>query len=283
LQRLGTLAVDITFWVIQAVLLTPVLFLAASVGIENHPARGRRIFSDSDSNSDSNSKSSAPSNGSAEPPAPQAVVATPSVVAAAVAGLSQFTAEQQARLVLLRSFVQEARSGRGSLSDDLAAAPEVPVRRRASWRPRLGNRELMFIGGIVLMGVGLVGVVRTSMAMDDLQRTSVSAQEPLTAAERLLPGVILNPAKYLSAVNASSGASSARVDQLYAVNQMQEKQAMDRWEALVGIGLSLLLFVNAMRAAAANEDEETSVAFDFAPFLLVAAVLFAGLSFFELP
>ena len=72
------------------------------------------------------------------------------------------------------------------------------------------------------------------------------------------------------------------MDELYAVRQMQEKQAMDRWEALVGIGLSLLLFVNALRAAAANEDEETSVAFDFAPFLLVAAMLFAGLSFFEL-
>jgi hypothetical protein len=206
------------------------------------------------------------------------------VVAAAVA--SQFTSEQQARLVLLRSFVQEARSGRGALSDDLAAGLEVPARKAqrsgARWRPRLGNQQLMLIGGVVLIGVGLVGVARTSMAMDGLQRTSVLGQEPLTLAERLLPGVILNPARYLSAVNASSSAGGARVDQLYAVSQMQEKQAMDRWEALAGIGLSLLLFVNAMPAAA-NEDEETSVAFDFAPFLLVAALLFAGLSFFELP
>ena len=272
---------DITFWVIQAVLLTPVLFMAASVGMEDHPSRGRRIAS--------NSRSRTASSASAEPSTPRTVIATPSVVAAAVAGLSQFTAEQQARLVLLRSFVQEARSGRGALSDDLAAAPEVsgrPERRQArgsGWRPRLGNQQLMLIGGVLLVGVGIVGVVRTNSAMDELQRTSVSAQEPLTPAERFLPGVILNPAKYLSAVNASSSASSAKVDQFYAVSQMQEKQAMDRWEALVGIGLSLLLLVNAMRAAAANEDEETSVAFDFAPFLLVAAVLFAGLSFFELP
>jgi hypothetical protein len=275
--------VDITFWVIQAVLLTPVLFMAASVGLENHPTRGRRIVSSTNSRASSNNNHTV----SGEPPVPQAVVATPSVVAAAVAGLSQFTAEQQARLVLLRAFVQEARSGQGALSDDLAAAPEVPARQerrgRASWRPRLGNQQLMLIGGVVLLGLGLVGVVRTSVAMDELQRTSVSGQEPLTPAARLLPGVILNPAKYLSAVNATSSANSARVDPLYAVGQMQEKQAMDRWEALVGIGLSLLLFVNAMRAAAANEDEMTSVAFDFAPFLLVAAVLFAGLSFFELP
>jgi hypothetical protein len=54
---------------------------------------------------------------------------------------------------------------------------------------------------------------------------------------------------------------------------------MDRWEALLGVGVSLLLFANAMRGA----EEESTVAFDLAPFILVAAVLFAGLSFFELP
>ncbi len=278
---------DITFWVIQAVLLTPVLFMAASVGMENHPTRARRSLP----NPRAPASASNSTNVSAEPPTTQSVAAAPGVVAAAVAGLSQFTVEQQAHLVLLRAFVQEARSGRGALSDDLAAAPEVParaLRRQApppSWRPHLGNLQRMLLGGALLMGVGLVGVVRTSMTMDDLQRTSVSGQEPLTPGERLLPGMILNPAKYLSAVNASSSASSGRVDQLYAVSQMQEKQAMDRWEALVGIGLSLLLLANAMRAAAAaaNEDEESSVAFDFAPFLLVAAALCAGLSFFELP
>jgi hypothetical protein len=190
--------------------------------------------------------------------------------------------------VLLRSFVQEARSGGHALSDDLAAEPEVPIHpvrpKRQSWRPRLGSQQLMLVGGVLLVGFGLVGVVRTSMAMDDLQQHSTSPQQPLSPAERFLPGVILDPAKYLSAVNSSGGGGgSSRVDPLYAMNQLQERQAMDRWEALVGIGVSLLLFVNAMRAAASNDDEETSIAFDVAPFLLVAAVLFAGLSFFELP
>jgi len=66
---------------------------------------------------------------------------------------------------------------------------------------------------------------------------------------------------------------------------------MDRWEAIIASGLSLLLFVNATRAAparratpGANEAAAaSSVAFDLAPFVLVAAVLFAGLSFFEIP
>jgi hypothetical protein len=139
----------------------------------------------------------------------------------------------------------------------------------------------MMIGGVVLIAAGLVGVVRTSMAMDDLQRNSVSQQAPVTPAARLLPGLIVSPAKYLSAVNGAGGGNSSRVDPLYAVGQMELKQAMDRWEALVGVGLSLLLFGNAMRAASADED--TSVAIDFAPFVLVAAALFAMLSFFELP
>jgi hypothetical protein len=274
--RLGILTVDITFWVIQAVLLTPVLFMAASVGMEDHPHRGRRIVSTPRAASDT-----------AKQAATQPVIAATGGVAAAVASLSQFTAEQQARLVMLRSFVQEARSGRGALSDDLSAAPDMPMRTERpghGWRPRLSNVQWMLAGGVLVLGLGVVGVVRTSMAMDDLQRGSVSGQEPLTPAARFLPGVILDPARYLSAVNAAGGAGgSGRVDELYAVSQMQEKQAMDRWEALVGIGLSLLLFANAMRAAEANEDEDTSIAFDFAPFLLVAAVLFAGLSFFELP
>jgi hypothetical protein len=268
--------VDITFWVIQALLLTPVLFMAASVGMEGRPTRSRRA---------------PPPRGTeavpeeAESDKVHQPVAAPSGVVLAssrsAASLSGFTAEQQARLVVLRSFVQQARSGHGALSDDMAAEPEVPEpprQRRRRARVSLSSQQVMLVGGILLVGVGLVGIVRTSMAMDDLQRNSVSQAEPLTPAARLLPGVIVNPAKYLSAVNAS--ASAIRGDPLYAVGQMELKQAMDRWEALAGVGLSLILFFNAMRA---SEDEESSVAFDLAPFILVAAALFAGLSFFELP
>lgn len=277
------MAVDITFWIIQALLLTPVLFMAASVGTEERPSRGAVPVLPPSRERPEEEKEDGDGQDASEP------VTAPSVVAAAVASLSQFTAEQQAHLVLLRSFVQEARSGRGALSDDLAAAPaEVPARamesapqrhKRAGWRPRLNNQQLMLVGGVLCMVLGVVGVVRTSLAMDDLQRSSVSPTDALTPAAKFLPGVIVNPAKYLSAVNGGSGSGNSRVDLLYAVSQMDQKQAMDRWEALVGIGLSLLLFANAMRGS----EEESSMAFDVAPFVLVAAVLFAGLSFFELP
>jgi hypothetical protein len=261
--------VDITFWVIQALLLTPVLVLAVSVGMEDRPTRGRR-------------GAPPPSSDAVTGPSDsdnlrQPVAATPHVVAAAY--LSQFTVEQQARLVILRSFVQEARSGGGALRDDMVAVSVVPDRhdRKSRWWPRLTSQQLMLVGGALLVGFGLVGVARTSMAMDDLQRTSFLQTGPLTPAARLLPGAIVNPAKYLSAVNASAGPS--RGDQLYAVGQMGLKEAMDRWEALLGLGVGLLLFANAMRGA----DEESTVAVDLAPFILVASALFAGLSFFELP
>jgi hypothetical protein len=81
----------------------------------------------------------------------------------------------------------------------------------------------------------------------------------------------VSPAKYLSAVNGGRGAPT-----LEAVNVMEQKQAIDRWEALALIGVAALMFMTA-------QTEEGSVTSDVAPFVLVAAFLFAALSFFELP
>jgi hypothetical protein len=251
--------VDITFWVIQAVLLTPVLFMAASAGLEERPSRPRSATRED------------------EPLGVGKTAARP--VAVAVAGLSQFTIEQQARLVILRTFVQH-----GALSDDMVADAEAsapaqqpaaaPMAKRS---PRLDRRQLLIAGAIGLMIVGLVGVVRTSTAMDDLQRTSLT---PLSPVAQFVPGVIANPAKYLAAVN-----SGGRGNTIEAVNLMHEKEAMDRWEALIGIGLSMLLFTSASRreSSSSSDEDASMVAADVAPFILVAAMLFAALSFFELP
>jgi len=272
--------VDLTFWVIQAVLLAPVLVMAASAGMEERePRRG------------------SPRSGARAKAV--AVEATPKRgtldrVAVAVSGLSQFTVEQQARLVLLRRFVQDAKLGYGTLRDDLM--PDTPTAddegtpgadtarrppRRTLRRPT--GRQLAMACGALLVVVGLVGIVRTNIAMDDLVATATSAVTSPSMASRLLPGVIASPAKYLSAVNSAGGSSSSAsgVDPLYLQRFLWLKQAMDRWEALVGFGLALILFVS--KAAHATESEETSVASDAAPFLMVLALLFAALSFFELP
>ncbi len=161
--------------------------------------------------------------------------------------------------------------GRGALQDDLGPVAEPGQRRR-----RVSRRHLWLAAGCLLVLVGAVGVVRTSMAIDEIQRNATVRVEPLSPAARFLPGVLVNPAKYLSAVNGGSGSSS-----LEAVGVMQQKQAMDRWEALALIGLGLLMFMGVQHDGA--ESEEGGVASDVAPFVLVAAFLFAALSFFELP
>jgi hypothetical protein len=264
--------VDVTFWVIQAVLLTPVLFMAASAGAQ--PPRER----------DNLASGTPPGSG---PEAKRRGARGPGPVAVAIAGLSQFSVEQQARLVILRTFVQEAKMGRGALTDDVVpdqTSSGSDSAGPASVSPRVkrpANRLLLLACAVVLMLVGLIGVARTSMAIDDLQRSAISPVVPLSPMERFLPGVLENPTKYLSAVNGGGSAASiaGRGDGLYAVNIMHQKEAMDRWEAMVGIGFSVLLFLGASRSS----EEEASVGADVAPFALVIAVLFGALSFFELP
>lgn len=273
---------DVTFWVIQAVLLAPVLFMAASAGMEDNrdkPRQGKAlppVGHGRDQRSDRNLRAGRSGQ-----------------MAVVVGGLSQFSIEQQARLVVLRTFVQEAR-GRGALTDDMlgdddgpsvdSAIDERPAPRRLR---RPSSHQLLLAGGILLMLVGLAGVVRTSLAMDRLEYSGGSAAGGLSPMTRLVPGLISSPQKYLSALNGASGSGAAGSDPIYALGFLSQKQAMDRWEALLGIGLSVLIFANAARASAASassgdESDDTSVAFDVAPFVLVAAVLFAALSFFEI-
>jgi hypothetical protein len=173
--------------------------------------------------------------------------------------------------------------GRGALRDDMmpAAVPAPVVSEPTSTprrRRRPTGRHLVLAGAALAILVGLAGVVRTNMQMTGLQKNGYSQAAPLSVGQRFLPGVIVSPGKYLSAVNGSSAGASAS-DPLYDLSVMELKQAMDRWEALAGIGLAVLLFLNATRAT----NEETSVGTDVAPFVLVAAFLFAALSLFELP
>jgi hypothetical protein len=129
----------------------------------------------------------------------------------------------------------------------------------------------------VLLVVGAVGVLRTSA---DMQATEPGS----SMAARLVPGLLADPGKYLKAVNSSTSAS-ASLDQ---VSVLQQKQAMDRWEALLILGAGLLLATRRTPSAAASTAEgeparESSVANDFLPFLFLLALVFGALSFFELP
>ncbi|MBV9544296.1 MAG: hypothetical protein JOY61_07950 [Chloroflexi bacterium] len=240
-------AVNTFFWIIQIALLMPLLVMAFTAGLEGPSRRSR--------------------------------------VTAAISGLNQFTAEQQARLVRLRGFVQAARLTGGPLADDLRPA----LRARASVRRipvevhRTRGQRAVVALACLLVVVGAAGVFSTNSAMDGM-RSNVPWTEPLTPAQRFLPGVFADPARYISALNgAVSGAASVSwTDPFYAIAVMDQKVAMDRWEALAGLGIALLLFASALRSVD-PQGESRALAFDVAPMVMVASVMFAALSLCELP
>jgi hypothetical protein len=236
--------------------------------------------------------------------------------------LGQFTLRERARLLLLRGSVQDARIGQGALRNDLEADPSrwwvVPTRSpaglmveaRGSEHPRplgegrvraepsvsepvpLGEpspstgqqrwtgRRITIALGTLLLVVGALGVVRTDLPMQSIQDATGPG---VSMAGRFLPGLIANPGKYSSAVNGSSSSQAS----LEAVALLQQKQAMDRWEAVLLVGAGLLLATRGSRSSGTPTPEgqaarQSSVANDLVPFIFVAALLFGALSFFEL-
>jgi hypothetical protein len=193
--------------------------------------------------------------------------------------VASFTIVEQQRLMLLRRSVEQSRARKADLYDDLAA--DMPVRRGLSvaepaLTPALsqGEREardrdtrwlpVIVWVGVILVAVGGVGMFRTELEMRRLDRESFVSSSVLA---HLLPGVIADPGRYLAAVNSGpAGAVSGGRDPLQALAAYDAKQSMDRFEALVGLGLALMLITT-----------------DALPLLLLSSAAFASLSFFELP
>jgi hypothetical protein len=146
----------------------------------------------------------------------------------------------------------------------------------------------MLVVGALLALAGVVGVVRTNALMDGVEHSqqTLGAGVHASLLGRLVPGVIANPGKYLSAVNSGGSSIAAGADPLEAVAMQSLKQAMDRYEALVGLGIALLIWGSArpvLRQQSSTGAVESSVASDAAPFIVVVALLCASMSFFELP
>lgn len=258
-----------TFWVIQLLLLSPLALLAIDLGGEGYIAP------------------------QATPPSArgldlQSVDST--------LGLSQFSPEERVRLMRLRELVRATRGSPTRGSPRVAASgsrlhrANTPLARY--WLPATAA---------ALIGSGLLGIVHTSAAMDDLQRTSLTAAAPVSVADRLLPGLIGHPNSYLAAINGGGSAQRGSTsDGLHAAALIDLKGTMDRSEAALACGVGLLLLAVGAASGAADRSSavavpastgldrvgpsgNTSLAADLAPFLLVAAFLCATLSFFELP
>jgi hypothetical protein len=163
-----------------------------------------------------------------------------------------------------------------------ATAPRQPWTRSPS--------SLVIALGVVLLVIGLVGIVRTYVAMGDVQQAAltdfggqVSGDSPF---QRLVPGVISNPGKFFAAVNGGSSSRGSQADAFVSASRVSLKQAMDRWEALAFAGLATILLTRKFTGEAGptqtGPDGQTSVGMDFAAILLLLAPLFALLSFMEI-
>jgi hypothetical protein len=215
-----------------------------------------------------------------------------------------FTIHEQARLLLLRGRVREARRGSGRLRDDLAPdspehfeqsvprqapaartvihvthasdgrRPEAPLLRRWSaggW---------LLVAGLLLFAVGIGGMWHTNLTLDalELAQAPFSTAPRMSFAARVLPGPIANPARYFAAVNGGSASATFQ-----AAAFLEQKQAMDRWEGAVLLGLALLIASFSHPGGTTRGGEtSSSIAGDLVGFIALAALVCAGLSFFEL-
>ena len=161
-------------------------------------------------------------------------------------GAPRFTAGEQSRLLVLRRLVQQARTFKTDLFDDLQAdastvdAPDASAPSQArSWR------TLALWLGFLLILVGGAGVWQANADMARLEREARGAVASASLVSHLLPGVIANPGKYLAAVNSASGAVSGGRDPIRVLAWLDQKEALDRFEAVVGVGVVCVLAATA--------------------------------------
>ncbi|MBV9168948.1 MAG: hypothetical protein JOZ81_02540 [Chloroflexi bacterium] len=206
-------------------------------------------------------------------------------------GSTSFTAAEQSRLAMLRRVVEQARALKTDLYDDLQpdrsqddiAAPFSFTHVR-SWT------TLAVGAGALLVIMGVVGVWQANAAITRLEQMPTGTLVPGSLSSHLLPGAVANPGKYLAAVNSSSNTTGNR-DPIQVMTWLQQKETVDRFEALIGLGVAFILIAiagwprPAARTPGFVEDDEPrgSIGSDLLPFVLVVSVFLVAMSFFELP
>lgn len=147
------------------------------------------------------------------------------------------------------------------------------------------DRNRIMAAGVVLAILGLIGSVFTYVALARHEQSQGLEERPTAFLTRILPGVIGDPGRY-GATAGGTRPTPAGADALYRTEYANLKGALDRWLALLLVGVAALLFASGMPLARAAEGKGrwgSSVPADVAPFVLLAAVAYFGLSFFEIP
>jgi hypothetical protein len=203
-----------------------------------------------------------------------------------------FTAGEQSRLLVLRRLVERARALKTDLYDDLTPDRSAEVGPSASsytYGNSLPWKRIVVCTGVVLVGIGCIGTWHANAAMARIERQARGTMITGSIANHLLPGVVAYPGKYLAAVNSSSSGLSGDRDPLQVIAWLDQKQAVDRFEGIIGLGAACLLAVSAgwprggSQTGLLGEEPRGSVGSDVLPFLLVASVFVMAMSFFELP
>jgi hypothetical protein len=145
--------------------------------------------------------------------------------------------------------------------------------------------------GVLLLVLGCFGIWRTHLQMSAIEQarsSSLATVRPSLLAH-LTPGMIANPGKYLAAVNSSGSSVPAGADPLELLAMLELRQAMDRFEALFGLGLALIIASSSGWSTrpprpGGNDaaSQQSSIGSDLVPFILLVALFCAGVSFFEL-
>jgi hypothetical protein len=152
--------------------------------------------------------------------------------------------------------------------------------------PGLGKRlqNRVTITGFVVLLVGVIFAVRTYITLVDLDNQLAERSSFIT---RVLPGFIANPARFLNAVNGGGTSSANGPDPLLAQLKVNSKADMDRWMALVCLGGTLVAFGIATPTGRVirgpSAPPHSTIAADIAPVLLILALSYVMLSFFEIP
>jgi hypothetical protein len=142
--------------------------------------------------------------------------------------------------------------------------------------------------GAALVIAGGVGAWQVNAAMTRLESESTEPISTGTVVSHLVPGVVANPGRYLAAVNSAASSISGDRDPIEVTAWLDQKEAVDRFEAVIGLGIACLLAAVAgwprspSRPGYLADDPAGSIGSDLLPFVLVASAFLAAISFFEL-
>jgi hypothetical protein len=183
-------------------------------------------------------------------------------------------------------------------ADGNTSADHAPRMRSDDRPPRwpglrgTSPRQLLLIVGVLLLTLGCVGIWRTHLSMSALEESrssSLGVSKPSLVAH-LTPGMISNPGKYLAAVNSSGSSVPPGADPLELLAMLELRQAMDRFEALFGLGLALIIgsgtgwSPRSPRPGGGDPalQQQSTIASDLVPFIVLVALFCFAVSFFEL-